>query len=117
MMVRHRTRQALDSRAPRARAALHAASHSGLACIARRSYNQPMTTAAKKLLEDALALPERERRELGEALLDSLEEPTGEVEATWRTEVLRRVDEIQSGAAVTESWSEVKRHIREAGQR
>ena len=91
--------------------------HIPVAGIARRRYNQPMTTAAKKLLEDALELPERERREMAEALLDSVEEPSGEVEAAWRTEVLRRVEEIQSGAVTPEPWSEVRKHIRGAGPR
>jgi len=74
-----------------------------------------VTSAAKKILEDALSLPEEDRRRLGEALLDSIpRESSEEVEGAWRDEVVRRIEEVRQGEAKPEAWSEVKKHIRDA---
>ena len=74
-----------------------------------------MTSAAKKILEDALSLPEEDRRRLGEALLDSIpRESSEEVEGAWRDEVVRRIEEVRQGKAQPEAWSKVKKHIRDA---
>lgn len=37
-----------------------------------------------------------------------------EIAAAWRGEVLNRVDEVRRGEAVTESYSEVKGHLKDA---
>ena len=72
-------------------------------------------TAARKILDEALALPEEDRRRLGELLLDSVSpEPSAEVERAWRDEVLRRVEQVRAGELTPEPWSEVKKRIDEA---
>ena len=65
-----------------------------------------MTSAAKKILEDALSLPEEDRRRLSEALLDSIPRES--------SEEVRRIEQVQQGEAKPEAWSEVKKHIRDA---
>ena len=55
-----------------------------------------MTAAAKKILEDALALPDDERRRIAELLLDSIStDSTEEIEAAWVAEAVRRADELE----------------------
>ena len=57
-----------------------------------------MTAAAKKILEDALALPDDERRRIAEVLLDSIStDSTEEIEAAWVAEAVRRADELERG--------------------
>lgn len=73
-----------------------------------------VTSSARKVLEEALALPEEDRRRVAEALLDSVpREPEQEVESAWRDEVVRRIAEVERGEVVLETWSEVKQRIRE----
>ncbi|MCG8557517.1 MAG: addiction module protein [Proteobacteria bacterium] len=82
--------------------------------MTRLRYN-PVTAAAKKLLEDALALPEEDRCRLARALMESVSsESTEGVEEAWRATVLKRIDEVRRGDVKTEPWSEVKQHIRDA---
>jgi len=57
-----------------------------------------MTAAAKKLVEEALALSEVEREELVEALSRSFD-PV-DVGPTWRAEIARRLAKIDAGEAV-----------------
>lgn len=74
-----------------------------------------MGSEAKKILEDAMTLSEEDRRRLGEALLDSVPRDSDEeIAAAWRSEVLNRIDEVRHGEAVTESYSEVKAHLKDA---
>lgn len=73
-----------------------------------------MTDAAKKLLEEVLALPARERADLLAAAAHSLEVSAPELEDAWRVEVLRRVETVCTGEAVLESWDDVRRAGREA---
>lgn len=71
-----------------------------------------MSSAAKKVLNDALALPEQDRLRLAEALLDSVSgESAAERAAGWREEVRRRIAKVQSGEVEPEPWSAVKAHI------
>lgn len=57
-----------------------------------------MTSAAKKLYEQALALPEDERRRLTEALLDALPPDTVEqIESAWLEEARRRAGRLERG--------------------
>jgi putative addiction module component (TIGR02574 family) len=74
-----------------------------------------MTSAARKLLDEALNLPEAERRLLAEALLESTESASEhEIDPAWRDEVLRRVEQVRAGEVQPEPWSEVRRKIDEA---
>jgi putative addiction module component (TIGR02574 family) len=71
-----------------------------------------VTSSARRILDDALALPESERRLLAEALLESTELPSeSEIDPAWRDEVLRRIEQVRCGEAVPEPWSEVRRKI------
>ena len=57
-----------------------------------------MTATAKKILDDALALPDDERRRIAELLLDSIStDTTEEIEAAWVSEAVRRADELERG--------------------
>lgn len=61
-----------------------------------------MSAEATSILEQALALPEAERRRIGEALLDSIasgDDPS--IEASWNREILRRVAQIETGEVET----------------
>lgn len=72
-----------------------------------------VTSSARKVLEEALALPEEDRRRVAEALLDSTpRESEQEIESAWRDEVMHRIEEVRRGEVVPESWSEVKQRIR-----
>lgn len=72
-----------------------------------------MTSTAKKILDEALALPDEERRIVAELLMDSLVSQ-GEVDAAWRDEILRRVEQVRRGEVELEAWDEVRRLGREA---
>ena len=76
-----------------------------------------MSSAAKTILERALALPEEDRRRLGEALLDSV--PRGapeEVEQAWVEVARQRAAEVERGEAQTldldEALSELRADLR-----
>ncbi len=56
-----------------------------------------MTAEAKKLFEQALALPEHERSELRDVLTDSLRESEGDLSAAWTEEITRRIAAIERG--------------------
>ena len=56
-----------------------------------------MTSAAKKILGDALALPQAEREELLGALTESLEPVRVTVE--WEAELARRMASVECGEA------------------
>lgn len=74
-----------------------------------------MTAEAKKIFEQALALPEQERVALIDALADSIVgDEQAEVDEAWRVEILRRVEQVRRGEVVLESWEDVRRAGREA---
>ena len=57
-----------------------------------------MTTDVRQLLDQALELTEEERATLAGWLIESLEGEAPEgVEAAWRDEVERRVNELEAG--------------------
>ena len=80
-----------------------------------------MSTETSDLLRRALALPVEERAALANTLLDSLEASNSSVQEAWDEEVARRIDDLQSGKAVTVPWEELQRELlamvneREAG--
>lgn len=63
----------------------------------------------RAVLAQAMILSEAERAELAGVLLESLE-PSSEagIEAAWRQEVAARVAALDSGAAQTVPWAEVR---------
>ena len=57
-----------------------------------------MTAEAKKILEDALLLPDDERRRIAELLLDSISTDSAEeIEAAWVAEAVRRAEQLERG--------------------
>lgn len=56
-----------------------------------------MSSATKKLLRDALALPSEEREELILALEDSLDALALPLSDAWRAELDRRVEAVETG--------------------
>jgi putative addiction module component (TIGR02574 family) len=73
-----------------------------------------MSPSAKRVLEDALALPEDARTDLVEALIESLEPPAespAEVEAAWAEEIARRLKDVETGAVKPIPWDEARKMI------
>jgi putative addiction module component (TIGR02574 family) len=71
-----------------------------------------MSSAAEKILEDAMRLPESDRRVVALCLLDSVgDDPPADVEQAWIDEARRRMAEIKSGAAGAVPWSEARQRI------
>ncbi len=63
------------------------------------AYTRNVTAQARKLLEQALSLPEDDRQRLAEALLDSIPaELAEELEKAWNAEALRRAEPIHLSA-------------------
>lgn len=60
-------------------------------------YTVAVTSAAEKVLEDALALTDEEREELIAALTRTL--PPVEHDSVWKAELARRIAKIESGEA------------------
>lgn len=73
-----------------------------------------MTAAAKKILEEALALSEEERSELISALSDSLEQPPVDLGEAWTAEVGQRIAQLESGEVRAVAWDAVDARIRRA---
>jgi putative addiction module component (TIGR02574 family) len=68
-----------------------------------------MMQDAQELLKKALALPDRERADLAGSLIDSLDDNVDEnAEAAWQEEIVRRLEDVQSGKVKTTSWDEVR---------
>ena len=71
-----------------------------------------MSSDASKLLEEALKLPLEARAALAGSLLDSLDETVDEnVEEAWALEIVRRLEEVQSGKVRAVPWAEARRRI------
>jgi putative addiction module component (TIGR02574 family) len=70
-----------------------------------------MKPSADQLLEEARALPVAERAIPALQLLDSVGEPEGEVERTWRDEVRRRIAAVDAGKTSLAPWSGARARI------
>jgi putative addiction module component (TIGR02574 family) len=69
-----------------------------------------MMQEAQELLKKALALPEKERADLAGSLIESLDDTVDQdADAAWQEEILRRLEEVQSGKAKTTSEWQVSR--------
>jgi putative addiction module component (TIGR02574 family) len=67
---------------------------------------------ASEVLEQALALGEKDRASVAGALIESLQpELDADAEQAWDAEIRRRVEELDSGVVQTVPWSEVRRHL------
>ena len=71
-----------------------------------------MSSAAAKLLEEALKLPVEARAALAGSLLDSLDDTIDQdVEEAWALEIARRLEEVQSGKVRAVPWAEARKRI------
>jgi putative addiction module component (TIGR02574 family) len=62
------------------------------------AYTRGVTAQARKILEEALSLPNDDRQRLAEALLDSIPAEIAEkLEKTWNAEALRRAEAFERG--------------------
>jgi putative addiction module component (TIGR02574 family) len=72
----------------------------------------PMNARTDQLLDEALSLEVDERSVLAFALLSSLD---GEEEAAaakaWQAEILRRKEELHSGATIAVPWAEARARL------
>ena len=72
-----------------------------------------MSSTARKVLEEALNLPDEERADVAAALLESLDGPPDPgVEEAWREEIARRLQEVREGKVQLIPWQEVRRRLR-----
>lgn len=68
--------------------------------VGHAAYTKNVTEQARKILEQALAMPEGDRQRLAEALLDSIPaEVAEELERVWNAEALRRAEAFERGEA------------------
>lgn len=73
-----------------------------------------MKEETKKVLNQALALPETERAGLATSLIASLEEEEdGDIEAAWELELKSRIDELDSGKTIGITWHALRKKILE----
>jgi putative addiction module component (TIGR02574 family) len=71
-----------------------------------------VTTHARDLLNDVLALSKPERAKLADALLQSIEDDGDDVgthDEEWAVEVKKRLSDMKSGAARSVPWADVRR--------
>jgi len=69
-----------------------------------------MTPEVSKLLEQAMSLSLEEREALADCLIsDLVGKVSPEVEAAWEAEIGKRIRALDSGAAKTISWAEVRK--------
>ncbi len=66
-----------------------------------------------RLRSEALTLSESERAELAHALVASLDgSPDADAQDSWDKEIVRRIDELESGAATLIDRDEFSRRMR-----
>lgn len=71
---------------------------------------QVVTDEAKKLLEEAMKLPVRQRARLVSFLIESLKESgEADVEQAWIEEVHERARELETGRVRGLTWAEARR--------
>jgi putative addiction module component (TIGR02574 family) len=71
-----------------------------------------MGETAEQLLKRALTLGEADRASLAGALIESLDSDADPgAESAWDAEIQRRVQQLESRAVETVSWSEVRQRL------
>jgi hypothetical protein len=72
-----------------------------------------MSSRARKILAEALSLPEEDRLVIAAELRGSVEasSPPQDVEEAWRDEVVQRLKSIEDGTAVLHEWDDVEREL------
>lgn len=74
-----------------------------------------MSRNSSELLKQALTLPVAERAELASSLIESLDEAENEsVEDAWNAEILRRMEDLDSGRVAPVSLDEARRRLSSA---
>ncbi|MCA9686806.1 MAG: addiction module protein [Myxococcales bacterium] len=73
-----------------------------------------MTAEAKRIFEQALALPEDQRADLIDALADSLQDTREALSPEWTTEISRRISAVSRGESKLVPGDEVEARIRRA---
>lgn len=71
-----------------------------------------MTDAAKKLLDEVLALPEEDQRWLSDALLDRIDPIDDDVRAAWNEAAVERLEALERGEAKLVSYEETRARAR-----
>ena len=75
-------------------------------------HTRSVTDEAKKLLEEAMKLPVRQRARLVSSLIDSLEDSDeADVEQAWIDEVHKRARELETGQVQGLTWAEGRRIV------
>lgn len=79
-----------------------------------------MVEEVRKIVEQALKMSAKERAEIAQRLLESLDRQMDvDVESAWQSEVEKRISELDSGQVSCIPWEEVRerlmRNSREAG--
>ena len=75
-------------------------------------YNRDMSTEMNKLYQDILKLPDDERAEMAASLIDSLDNVIDSaVEASWESEIQRRLSDFNNGSVSTVPWPDARRLI------
>jgi putative addiction module component (TIGR02574 family) len=73
-----------------------------------------VTAEAKKILEQALALPEPERAALIDALADSIVgTPADDLSPEWKAEIARRIEAVETGESRLVPGDELAGRIRQ----
>jgi putative addiction module component (TIGR02574 family) len=77
-----------------------------------------MEREAVEVLRDALALPAESRAALIDSLIESLDPTVDEdAEEAWKTEIGRRLQEIDSGAVELTPWQVARQRLRDRLER
>lgn len=76
-----------------------------------------VTSTAKKILEQALALPEEEREALVDALAESLDRAQDDLSDAWKAEIARRIEAVERGESKLIEGDEVEARLRAALRR
>lgn len=72
-----------------------------------------MERDAAELLKSALALPPEVRAALVDSLISSLDQQVdAAVEETWREEIFRRLEQIDSGTVQLLPWEDARHRLR-----
>lgn len=74
-----------------------------------------MIAATDEILEFALKKPQKERARIAKALIASLEssEADKNIELAWKTEIDKRIHEVESGAVKCIPWEEVRDKLKQ----
>jgi putative addiction module component (TIGR02574 family) len=74
-----------------------------------------MSHEASDLLKNALSLPVSDRAEIASSLIESLDEADDvSVQAAWEAEILRRMEDLDSGKVKPVSLEEARRRLSSA---